>query len=398
MHCFAAAATVEGTLVFDDNNPNAVFIIRIGTTLTTGANTNVWMLNGTGTNKVFWQIGDSAMLGANSSFSGNLMADTSIGMGSGVSMTGRAIALNGAVTLDSDQISIPMADVAAGKFTFGNVVPGGTFTYHIDVFNRGAVAAEQVTLTDPLPSQLTFVSSDTGCTAVGQLVSCPTFAVLEPGDGSIFRIVVRLNPAYIGKRQRDRQRRDDVDREPRWGSRHDASNPSSQPCGAERQPVDHEGGGRNRCFRRPDFHLSGDRGQRRPSTAVNVSVTDTLPAQSHSYRRRSRAARDRGGVTCRRIASLAPAATATFDLVVRLDPAYVGTDIDIQNVASVSSGTPIRWPATTASYARRRQGRPSESDLQPVKSVSNRTAVTPGTAFYLHVLVTNNGPAVLRRS
>ena len=49
--------------------------------------------------------------------------------------------------------------------------PGGAFTYTLDVANNGPDSATLVTVTDTLPSGLTFVSSP-DCSAVGQDVTC----------------------------------------------------------------------------------------------------------------------------------------------------------------------------------------------------------------------------------
>jgi len=52
-----------------------------------------------------WQVGSSATLGADTAFYGSILADQSITMDTGASMSGRALALNGAVTLDDNVIT-----------------------------------------------------------------------------------------------------------------------------------------------------------------------------------------------------------------------------------------------------------------------------------------------------
>jgi len=58
---------------------------------------------------VFWQIGSSAPLGTSSVSAGTILALTSISVDSGVTLDGRALARNGAVTLISDTINAPTA-------------------------------------------------------------------------------------------------------------------------------------------------------------------------------------------------------------------------------------------------------------------------------------------------
>lgn len=96
----------SGDLTLDaQGNPNAVFIFQISSTLITGSGSHVILANGALACNVFWQVGSSATLGTNSTFAGNIMALTSITITTGVTLDGRALARNGAVTLDSDVIS-----------------------------------------------------------------------------------------------------------------------------------------------------------------------------------------------------------------------------------------------------------------------------------------------------
>jgi hypothetical protein len=63
------------------------------------------LINGAQPCNVFWQIGSSATLGTSSVLSGNILALTSISIGNGVTVLGRALARNGAVTLINDKIT-----------------------------------------------------------------------------------------------------------------------------------------------------------------------------------------------------------------------------------------------------------------------------------------------------
>lgn len=53
-----------------------------------------------------WQVGSSATLGTGSTFVGNILALASITLTTGANVTGRALARNGAVTLDTNNVSI----------------------------------------------------------------------------------------------------------------------------------------------------------------------------------------------------------------------------------------------------------------------------------------------------
>jgi type VI secretion system secreted protein VgrG len=110
VYTFSSSAQLTGTLVLDDQgNSKAVFIFQIGSTLTTASNSSVHMatpgLCGRG---VFWQVGSSATLGTGTTFEGSILALTSITLQTGARLTlGRALARNGSVTLDSNDIEVP---------------------------------------------------------------------------------------------------------------------------------------------------------------------------------------------------------------------------------------------------------------------------------------------------
>jgi hypothetical protein len=77
VYCFSTSAQLTGTLILDaQNNPNAVFIFQIGSTLTTATNSIVNLINGAQNCSVgiFWQVGSSATLGSGTAFSGNILA------------------------------------------------------------------------------------------------------------------------------------------------------------------------------------------------------------------------------------------------------------------------------------------------------------------------------------
>ena len=108
VYCFSSLAQLTGQLVFDaQGNAAAVWIIQIPGGLSTASNSSVVVTNGGGVCNVFWIVGESATIGAGSSFAGNILALTSITMATGASLSGRALARNGAVTLDANTISKP---------------------------------------------------------------------------------------------------------------------------------------------------------------------------------------------------------------------------------------------------------------------------------------------------
>jgi hypothetical protein len=115
---------LTGSLTLDaQGDPAAVFIIQVGSSLTTASASRVNVVNGAQPCNVFWQIGSSATLGAASTFAGSILALTSITMNDAVTVNGRALARNGAVTLINDTIT-PAACATPGGATPGGTSPG----------------------------------------------------------------------------------------------------------------------------------------------------------------------------------------------------------------------------------------------------------------------------------
>lgn len=109
VYCFTSSAALTGTLTLNfQGNPNSVFVFKIGSTLTTASGSSVVLSNTGGTScptNLFWQVGSSATLGTGSTFAGNILALTSITLNTGAALTGRALARNGAVTLDTGVVN-----------------------------------------------------------------------------------------------------------------------------------------------------------------------------------------------------------------------------------------------------------------------------------------------------
>ena len=116
-YTFDTSALLTGTLTLDgEGATNPVFIFQIGSTLTTASSSSVALTDGASGCGIYWQVGSSATLGTTTSFQGTIMAMTSITMNTGATIGvgglgygGRALAMNGAVTLDSNIITPPAA-------------------------------------------------------------------------------------------------------------------------------------------------------------------------------------------------------------------------------------------------------------------------------------------------
>lgn len=105
---FATSAASSGILTLDaQNDPNARFVIQIGTTLITASNSSVLLINQADSRNVYFVAGTSVTLGSGSTFIGSLLAGASVTAVSGVNLTGQLLALTGAVTLDTNNVTSP---------------------------------------------------------------------------------------------------------------------------------------------------------------------------------------------------------------------------------------------------------------------------------------------------
>jgi Ice-binding-like/Bacterial Ig-like domain len=92
-------------------DPNAVFIFKMGSTLTTGPGSQVILAGGAKASNVFWQVGTSATIDTTSIFQGNVLAAVSITVNTGAVVTGRLFAGSGggaaSVTVDGMSVTVP---------------------------------------------------------------------------------------------------------------------------------------------------------------------------------------------------------------------------------------------------------------------------------------------------
>ena len=104
----SAAGTfgITGPLTLDGaGDPDAVFIFKMGSTLTAASNSSVNLINGADPCNVFWQVGSSATIGTDSTMVGTVIALTSITLETRATVQGRVLARNGSVTLDTNTIT-----------------------------------------------------------------------------------------------------------------------------------------------------------------------------------------------------------------------------------------------------------------------------------------------------
>jgi hypothetical protein len=183
VYCFSTSAQLTGALTLDAlGNANALFLFKTGSTLTTASNSSVTVINngGSSCNKVFWQVGSSATLGTGTSFTGDILALSSITLTTGSNTNGRTLARNGAVTLDTNNVNTcgvsicPIITVNPASLPNGSV---GT-PYSQTVSGSGGTSPYTFSLSSgALPTGLLLNSSTGAITGTPTTVGTFTFTI-----------------------------------------------------------------------------------------------------------------------------------------------------------------------------------------------------------------------------
>lgn len=171
------------TLTLDaQGDPNAVFIFQSGSTLITGVNSVIELVNGARYCRTFWQVGSSATLGAGSTFVGHIFASISITANTGAFIQGQLLASTGSIVLDTNTITNgECADVAVINVTKTPSVTslpagGGSVTYTYVVTNLTGMNLANIGISDDRISVINYISGDSNTDELLQPDETWTFA------------------------------------------------------------------------------------------------------------------------------------------------------------------------------------------------------------------------------
>ena len=117
LYTITGAASNTSTVTLDgQGDPNAVFVFQVGGAMTTAALSHVVLVNGAQASRVFWQVNGAGGIGAGATFAGTMIALDAVAVGHGTVVNGRVLALNGALTLDDNQVysAPPVVTISGG--------------------------------------------------------------------------------------------------------------------------------------------------------------------------------------------------------------------------------------------------------------------------------------------
>jgi hypothetical protein len=182
VYSFSSSAQLTGTLTLDaGGNANAQFVFQIVSTITTASASVVNLINGAQACNVIFRIGSSATLGTGTTFKGVILANTAITVTTGVTNTGSLVALNAAVTLDTNTIincapngvtsSSTSAPVSTAIVTSSTINPSST-SIIVVTSSTTVVTSSGITTTPPSSSTVNPTSTTSG-TPTGTSICIP---------------------------------------------------------------------------------------------------------------------------------------------------------------------------------------------------------------------------------
>ena len=155
-----AALAVTKDVTFDAlGDPNAVFIFQVGAAVNTTAGIKMILVNRAQASRVYWQTAAAVTTGASSSFTGTILGNAAITAGAGTVLQGRALTMNGAVTLDSTELlPVPDISITSSVAPTIDVEAGDPVVFTNVIRNRGNVSLALSLDTGLPPSAMTTIA------------------------------------------------------------------------------------------------------------------------------------------------------------------------------------------------------------------------------------------------
>jgi len=295
---------------------------------------------------------------------------------------------------DTTPLGPSSADLAITKSDGGaTVAPGANVTYTLAVSNLGPSDAAGVSVSDPIPAGLNYVSATGAGWTCGQaagVVTC-TLPTLAVGAAAPITLVLGVPASYAGADPiANTATVSATTADPNAGNNSGSDTTPLGTASADLAITKSDGGATVLPGGNVSYALAVTNNG--PSSAAAVSVSDTLPAGLTFVSATGAGwtcGQAAGVVTCT-LPTLAPGPAPLVTLVLGVPAAYAGAN-PIVNSATVSSTTPDPVP-----------GNNTGSDTTPVGNASADLAITktdggvsvaPGANVVYTLVITNNGPS-----
>lgn len=109
VYCILTAASLTGELILDgENNPDALFIIKITGVLDLIGLSKITLINSVAVNNVYWQIDGAVNIGDSAVFNGTILANGAMSFADGSKINGHALSRQGAITTVNMSAALPI--------------------------------------------------------------------------------------------------------------------------------------------------------------------------------------------------------------------------------------------------------------------------------------------------
>ena len=101
-----ATSTITGDLVLDaQNDPNALFIIKVDGALSTAQFSNVRLINAAAWQNVYWRVTGQVDIGTQAGFKGTILGNGNINLLDGAVLQGHALTQSGAISVTNTRVT-----------------------------------------------------------------------------------------------------------------------------------------------------------------------------------------------------------------------------------------------------------------------------------------------------
>ena len=386
------------SLAYTNNGNAAADYVMVVDTLPAGvsfvsANPTPSNING---QQLTWNLGTLAA-GATGSISVNVISSATLQNGTSLLNSVTITSTTGGDNPDDNTSTtttiMQRADVYVTKSssTVFPVVSGSSVSYMIDYGNHGPASASNVTLSDPMPTQLSNVTWQclAGCTASGS-GSITNLALGNLGAGATGRITV-TGTASTSMAREDFSNTAMITTLTPETPRTPDNNQSTVPGAVWTSDVQVVKAATPQVTAGTNFTATLSYRNNGPAPAQNVVLTDTLPAGTSFVSSTPAPSSQNGQTLSWNIGTLADAASSVVTITMRSDTALADGSM-LVNQTHISTSTSDRTPENNDSSSSTLVV--TRADLRTVKV--GPSDVNVGQAVSYTITYTNDGPSVAR--